>query len=264
MPYRKRASTRPLFGRRTRVPPSPSRGRTSARHTEVCVMLLHLPHFCNSLFALPLMPWPAHGARRAAGQWRRHAAWSARGSHVSPGCTRRIPGCVSQHASPAASRRVPTSTRQWRPAGAARMQATLGQGRSPWAMAVTTPTCATTPGAGGVSAWLSPRRCTANPAGRPRGVSRRVPSLGAWAVRRETVGDPRDGHAAHQETVCRHRVGCGPSWARRERQAFTRTWCAATRDRSAYLQEPPPRTYGRPGCVPTGDAPRTYGRRISP
>jgi hypothetical protein len=24
-----------------------------------------------------------------------------------------------------------------------------------------------------------------------------------------------------------------------------------------------PRTYGRPGCVPTGDAPRTYGRRFS-
>jgi hypothetical protein len=31
----------------------------------------------------------------------------------------------------------------------------------------------------------------------------------------------------------------------------------------AYLRETGVRTYGRPGCVPTGDAPRTYGRRIS-
>src|SRR5262249_47728874 len=31
----------------------------------------------------------------------------------------------------------------------------------------------------------------------------------------------------------------------------------------AYLLEHGVRTYGRPGCVPTGDALRTYGRRIS-
>ena len=43
------------------------------------------------------------------------------------------------------------------------------------------------------------------------------------------------------------------------RQAFRHTsWsrgCVPTGDA--------PRTYGRPGCVPTGDAPRTYGRRFS-
>jgi hypothetical protein len=77
-------------------------------------MLLHLPHFCNSLFALPLMTWPEHGARSAAGLWRRYAAWSARRAYVPPGRTRRIPGCVPQHASPAIYRRVPTSTRQRR------------------------------------------------------------------------------------------------------------------------------------------------------
>jgi hypothetical protein len=61
---------------------------------------------------------------------------------------------------------------------------------------------------------------------------------------------------------CRHRAsvqGCAAgvlaSFLEHGVRTYGRPGCVPTGDA--------PRTYGRPGCVPTGDAPRTYGRRFS-
>jgi hypothetical protein len=73
-------------------------------------MLLHLPHFCNSLFTSSHTTWPEHGVHGAAGRWRRPTAWSARPACLPPWHTRRSPGGVPQHTSPTVCRRrcVPT------------------------------------------------------------------------------------------------------------------------------------------------------------
>jgi hypothetical protein len=256
MLYRERASTRHLFGRSTRVPPSPSRGQTSARHTEVAVMLQHLPHFCNSLFTSPRMRWPEHGAYDAAGLWRRATAWSARPACLPPWHTRRIPHCRPQHAASAVDGRVPTSARHGRRAPWQAPRAPADRRRVPWG--VPRPSLAAPQTLHRHLGW-SDTGCV--PTGAiPWSVG------GGW----EMAGDRSDGHAAHQETGCRLYVGCAPSWARKERQALTRTRCVPTGDQGAYLRETRVRTYGRPGaylretgCVPTGDRVRTYGRRIS-
>ena len=61
---------------------------------------------------------------------------------------------------------------------------------------------------------------------------------------------------------CRHRpsiqgcaAGVPASLLEHGVRTYGRPGCVPTGDA--------PRTYGRPGCVPTGDAPRTYGRRFS-
>ncbi len=63
-------------------------------------MLLHLPHFCNSLFTSSHTTWPEHGVHGAAGRWRRPTAWSVRPVCLPPWHTRLIPGGVPQHTSP--------------------------------------------------------------------------------------------------------------------------------------------------------------------
>ena len=231
MLYRERASTRHLFGRSTRVPPSPSRGRTSARPTEVAVMLLHFLHFCNSLFTSPRMRRPEHGAYGAPGLWRRATAWSARPACLPPWHTRRIPRCRPQHAASAVDGRVPTSARHGRRAPWQAPRAQADRRRAP--------------------AWLRPRRCTAHWAGRTRSVSQREPSPGAsaggrWQATAATGTPPiRRPAAASVWGVAHH------GHARRGRRS---------QGHGAQRRETGVRTYGRPGCVPTGDRVRTYGR----
>src|SRR5437660_7917424 len=158
MLYRERASTRHLFGRSTRVPPSSSRGRTSARHIEVAVMLLHFLHFCNSLFTSPRMRRPEHGAYGAAGLWRRatlglpdpraYPRGTRAASLIIAPNTHRPPSLAVYPPAPATGDEHPGRPHARRPTGAA------------------------FPGACRAPAWLRPRRCTATWAGRTRGVSR--------------------------------------------------------------------------------------------
>ena len=212
-------------------------------------MLLHFPHFCNSVFTSPRMRRPEHGAHGAAGLWRRPTAWSARSSCLPPWHTRRIPRGRPQHASSAVDGRVPTSARRGRRALWQAPRAQADRRRAPWG--VPRPSLAAPQTLHRQWGW-SDTGCV--PTGAiPWSVG------GGW----EIAGDRRDGHAADQETGCRLCVGCSPSWARKERQALTRKRCVPTGDRGAYLRET--------GCVPTGDQGaylretrvRTYGRRIS-
>ena len=210
-------------------------------------MLLHLPHFCNSLFTSPRMRWPEHGAYDAAGLWRRATAWSARPSCLPPWHTRRIPHGRPQHASSAVDGRVPTSTRYGRRAPWQAPRAPADRRRAP--------------------AWLRPRRCTAHWAGRTRGVSRREPFPGAsagggrWQATAATGTPPiRRSAATPVWGVAHHGRARRGRRSRRHGAYLRETGCIPTGDRPAYLRETAPRTYGRPGCVPTGDAPRTYGR----
>ena len=170
------------------------------------------------------MRWPEHGAYGAAGLWRRATAWSARPSCLPPWHTRRIPHGCPQHASSAVDGHVPTSARHGR--------------RAPWG--VPRPSLAEPQTLHCQWGW-SDTGCDLT-GSIPWSVG------GGW----EMAGDRSDGHATHQETGCRPRVGGGPLWARKKRQALTKTRCVPTGDRV--------RTYGRPGCVPTGDRVRTYGR----
>ena len=52
----------------------------------------------------------------------------------------------------------------------------------------------------------------------------------------------------------------GRLWTMRQYAGFGTA--SESNARYRYLLEQGVRTYGRPGCVPPGDAPRTYGRRI--
>ena len=209
------------------MPPSPSRGQTSAHRTEVSVMLLHLPHFCNSLFTSPRMRWPEHGANDAAGLWRRATAWSARPACLPPCHTRRIPRCRPQHASSAVDGRVPTSARHGRRAAWQAPRAPADRRRAPWG--VPRPSLAAPQTLHRQWSW-SDTGCVLTGA-IPWSVG------GGW----EMAGDRSDGHAAYQETGCRV---AHHGRARRGRRS---------RRHGAYLRETRVRTYGRPGCVPTGD-----------
>jgi hypothetical protein len=85
----RRAGTRPLFGRRMRVPPDTPRGSTYAHHTRAGCMLPHGASFRNAFPLCPLarwlcgrIAWPSH---QRAIHWGRAPwearAWSTRG-HV--------------------------------------------------------------------------------------------------------------------------------------------------------------------------------------
>jgi hypothetical protein len=249
MLYRERASTRHLFGRSTRVPPSPSRGRTSARHTEVAVMLLHLPHFCNSLFTSPRMRWPEHGAYDAAGLWCRAIAWSARPACLPPWHTRRIPRCRPQHASSAVDCRVPTSARHGRRAPWQVPRAPADRRRAHWGVPLHSLAAPQTLH----RQWgWSDTGCV------PTGA---IP----WSVggAREMAGDRSDGHAAHQETGCHPRVGGWPIMGAQEEAGAHEDTVRTYGRRPAYLRETRVRTYGRRPAYLRETRVRTYGRRIS-
>ena len=213
-------------------------------------MLLHLPHFCNSLFALPLMPWPAHGARRAAGQfpWV-HAPhpWlclPARFACRLPPCAHQhppvAPGRCRTHAGDAWPRKIAmghgcdhADLRHdpwgWRCLSLAEPQTLhresgwsatgcVSTGAIPWSVG------------GGAGDGGRPQRWARCPSG-----DRLPPPCGVWPI----MG--AQGEAGVHEDMVR---------------SDERPECVPSGDAPAYLRETP--------RVPTGDAPRTYGRRISP
>src|SRR5712691_5870343 len=62
-------------------------------------------------------------------------------------------------------------------------------------------------------------------------------------------------HCRHHASVQGCKAGVLPYLLEQGVRTYGRPGCVPPGDA--------PRTYGRPGCVPPGDAPRTYGRRIS-